>query len=84
MVPVLVVALQFAKGFEKLPLKVTQHGLCMGLRTADPKAVSAKLVANGVLAVPSFDDEVVPFRPVLTLSDKDADEIIERVTKALS
>ena len=25
--------------------------------------------------VPSFDDLVVPFRPILTISDDDADEI---------
>ena len=74
---------RFTKGFTGLPIEVTQHGLCMGLRTPDPIALCSKLAACGVLTVPSFDDDVVPFRPVLTLSDKDADAIIESVQKAL-
>jgi acetylornithine/succinyldiaminopimelate/putrescine aminotransferase len=49
----------------------------MGLRTPEPEVIAAKLAANGVLAVPSFDDDVVPFRPVLTLTDNDADAIID-------
>jgi hypothetical protein len=36
-----------------------------------------------VLVVPSFDDLVVPFRPILTIKDADADEIIAAVRRAL-
>jgi hypothetical protein len=37
---------------------------------------------EGVLVVPSFDDLVVPFRPILTIRD-DADEIIAAVRSTL-
>jgi 4-aminobutyrate aminotransferase-like enzyme len=36
-----------------------------------------------VLVVPKFDDAVVPFRPILTISDDDADEIVAAVRRGL-
>ncbi len=75
---------RFKKGFDGLPIEYSHIGLCMGLRTADPFQLSAKLLSLGVLAVPSFVDNVVPFRPILTLTDKDADEIIQQVQRAFT
>jgi len=74
---------RFGKGFAGAPFKVTRLGLCMGIRTSDPLGTSSKLVKHGVFTVPSFDDTVVPFRPPMTLSDRDANAIIAAVRGAL-
>lgn len=74
---------RFARGFAGAPFEVTQVGLCMGIRTQEPLATALKLVDAGVLVIPSMDDQVVPFRPILTLKDEDADEIIALVRKTL-
>jgi len=77
------VANRFAIGFADAPFEVTQLGLCMGLRTPDPLQASFQLANEGVLALPSFVDSVVIFRPVLTLRDEEVDEIIAAVRRGL-
>lgn len=76
---------RFARGFAGAPFPLNQIGLCMGIGTGnqDPIAVASALAAAGVFAVPSLNAPVVVFRPILTISDKDADDIIQRVRGVL-
>jgi putrescine aminotransferase len=78
-------AARFAEGFAGAPFNVNQIGLCMGLSSnaMSQLQMCALLAANGVLAIPSLAAPVVVFRPILTLSMSDADDIISRVRSAL-
>ena len=78
-------AARFAEGFAGAPFNVNQIGLCMGLSSnaMSQLDMSALLAAKGVLAIPSLAAPVVVFRPILTLSMSDADDIISRVRSAL-
>lgn len=67
---------RFTRGFANAPFKVTQTGLCIGLWTGDSLAASAALANNGVLTIPTGEAPALPFRPILTISDDEADEII--------
>ncbi|MFJ3693629.1 aminotransferase class III-fold pyridoxal phosphate-dependent enzyme [Streptomyces sp. NPDC090052] len=77
------VAQRFTDGFADAPFAFSQIGTNMGLRTATPLATAVRLLEAGVLVIPSGSDLVVPFRPVLTLSDEEADSIIALVRHAL-
>lgn len=72
-----------SRGVARMPLKLRQFGMCMGFETPDPMETSAQLPAAGMLAAPSLDDAVLLFRPVLTLSDAEADAIVVAARKAL-
>lgn len=74
---------RFKDGFAGAPFNYTELGLNMGIRTDDPMGTANKLLEQGIFVVPSFDDLVVPFRPILTMSDDDADQIIAAVRQVL-
>ncbi|QUR69354.1 aspartate aminotransferase family protein [Mycobacterium spongiae] len=74
---------RFKRGFAGAPFEFSQVGLCMGIQTGDSIGTATKLAEHGILTIPSDSAPVVPFRPFLTLRDEDADDIIERVRRAL-
>jgi|CXWL01.1.fsa_nt_gi acetylornithine aminotransferase len=70
---------RFRRGFSGAPWGFDQVGLNLGIHSTDPYKTAAMLTQAGVFCIPSPVAPVVPFRPVLTLSDADADEIISIV-----
>jgi acetylornithine/succinyldiaminopimelate/putrescine aminotransferase len=75
---------QFARGFADLPVKLNQLGLCMGIPSANPLETVARLLKNRILVIPSDVAPVIPFRPIPTLSETEADTVIGLVRDALS
>ena len=70
---------QFAEGLRGGPYKVNQHGLCMGImsETMGKMEMTTKLFEAGIFTVPAWYTEGgVEFRPILTLTENEADEII--------
>jgi putrescine aminotransferase len=77
---------RFARGFADAPFSLNRNGLCMAL--IDRRLInfeSVRLLAEqGVLTVPALHHpHAVEFRPVLTISDGEADQIISAVRAAL-
>jgi putrescine aminotransferase len=77
---------RFATGFTGAPFSINRNGLCMALideRRSNFASV-ALLAKNGVITVPALHHpHAVEFRPILTISDADADAIIKAVRVAL-
>jgi putrescine aminotransferase len=77
---------RFADGFANAPFSINRNGLCMALideRRSNFASVQL-LAKHGVVTVPALHDRhAVEFRPVLTISDRDADAIIAAVRDAL-
>jgi acetylornithine/succinyldiaminopimelate/putrescine aminotransferase len=79
---------RFEAGFEDLPIGLRRRGLTMGLKAPGEQGgvvVSKRLIDAGVFAVfAEHDHSVTQFKPPLTLSDDDAEEIIAIVRQALT
>jgi acetylornithine/succinyldiaminopimelate/putrescine aminotransferase len=79
---------RFEAGFEGLPVGLRRRGLTMALKAPGEQGgvvVSKRLIDAGVFAVfAEHDHSVTQFKPPLTLSDDDAEEIIAIVRQALS
>ncbi len=78
---------RFADGFSSLPISLNRNGLCMAI--IDDRRSSLEtmrlLLKAGVLVVPAtHNPNAVEFRPILTISDTEADEIIQAVVAALA
>ena len=70
---------QFAEGLRGGPYQVNQHGLCMGILSQEmgKMEMTARLFEAGIFTVPAwYTDGGVEFRPILTLTENEADEII--------
>ncbi len=77
---------QFKQGFCGAPFKVNQNGLCMGLISngEDNVTMTRKLFEAGVLAIPAkYDSRAIEFRPILVLSQEEANQIISIVRDTL-
>lgn len=79
---------RFEAGLAGLPLRLRRYGMTMGLEFAEPEgglAATRRLVDAGVFCVfAEHDHSVTQFKPPLTLSDEEADEIIAAVRAALA
>jgi acetylornithine/succinyldiaminopimelate/putrescine aminotransferase len=79
---------RFEAGFADLPLELRRRGLTMGLKVPGEHGgvlASKRLIDAGVFAVfAEHDHSVTQFKPPLTLSDDDAEEIISIARQALS
>jgi acetylornithine/succinyldiaminopimelate/putrescine aminotransferase len=79
---------RFGEAFAGLPCTLRRRGLMMGLVFPDPAAAmagAAALFAAGVFVVWANNDRrVLQFLPPLVLTDAEADELIGRVTGALT
>ena len=77
----------FGEAFAGMPFELRRRGLMMGLAFPDEAAAMASAAAlfeAGVFVVWANNDRrVLQFLPPLTLSDREADELVERVTGAL-
>ena len=72
-------AVQFAEGLRGGPYRINQHGLCMGILSEEmgKMEMTARLFEAGIFTVPAwYTDGGVEFRPILTLTGNEADEII--------
>ncbi|MBT8079283.1 MAG: aminotransferase class III-fold pyridoxal phosphate-dependent enzyme [Gammaproteobacteria bacterium] len=77
---------QFQQGFRGAPFELNQNGLCMGILAEGPDqiAMTKKLFDAGILVVPAeYDARAVEFRPVLVLSEDEANEIIKVIRDTL-
>ena len=78
---------QFSEGFRSAPFKVNRNGLCMALVAdgMDHLDMTRRLFAQGILVIPAeYHPHAVEFRPVLLLSENEAEQIIGLVRKGLS
>lgn len=79
---------RFERGFADLPFELRRRGLTMGLKFEDEQGgvmASARLIEAGVFAVfAEHDHSVTQFKPPLTLTDAEADEIIAAAHEALA
>ncbi|MBM3673704.1 MAG: aspartate aminotransferase family protein [Actinobacteria bacterium] len=79
---------RFETGLAGLPLTVRRRGMTMGLAFDAPDggmSAAARLIEAGVFAVwANNDPSVLQFKPPLTTSDDEADEILAAVRSALA
>jgi acetylornithine/succinyldiaminopimelate/putrescine aminotransferase len=79
---------RFAEAFEPLPFELRRRGLFMGLRFgSDVEALGAllRIMQQGVFCFPAGNDRrVLQFLPPLILTDDEARDLIDRVTKAFA
>ncbi len=79
---------RFEAGFAGLPFELRRRGMTMGLRFEQEGGgvlAAKELIDAGVFAVyAEHDHHVTQFKPALTLSDEQADEIIATVRRALA
>lgn len=78
---------RFADGFSNLPVSLNRNGLCMAIiDDRRPSLDTMRLLLKaGVLVVPAtHNPNAIEFRPVLTITDEEADEIIRAVQLALA
>jgi acetylornithine/succinyldiaminopimelate/putrescine aminotransferase len=79
---------RFGEGLSGLPFVLRRRGMTMGLKFAgdgDGLLAAASLIRAGVFAVfANNDTSVVQFKPPLTVTDAEVDEIIATVHKALA
>jgi acetylornithine/succinyldiaminopimelate/putrescine aminotransferase len=77
---------QFADGFEGAPFRLNRNGLCMALidDRRDNFASVRLLSEAGIITIPALHDRhAVEFRPILTLTETEAADIIRKVRQAL-
>jgi acetylornithine/succinyldiaminopimelate/putrescine aminotransferase len=77
---------QFRTGFADAPFRVNQVGLCMGLvsETMSAFEMTRRLFAAGILVLPAhYDSRAIEFRPILILSENEAETIIRIVRDTL-
>jgi acetylornithine/succinyldiaminopimelate/putrescine aminotransferase len=77
---------QFRQGFRGAPFRVNQNGLCMGLigDGIDNVAMTRKLFDAGIMVIPAtYDSRAIEFRPILVLSEAEAESIIGIVRQVL-
>lgn len=77
---------QFKEGFKGASFRVNQNGLCMGLVSDSMTNVemTQRLFAAGIMVIPAtYDPHAIEFRPILTLTDNQADSIIRIVRSTL-
>jgi len=79
---------RFAEAFEPLPFELRRRGLFMGLRFgSDVEALGAllRIMQQGVFCFPAGNDRrVLQFLPPLILTDDEATDLIDRMTKAFA
>ena len=79
---------RLAAGLKGLPFRLRRRGLFMGLAfSSGDEAVTAllKLYSAGVFAFPAGNDRrVLQFLPPLVISDKDCEDLVERVREAFA
>ncbi len=79
---------RFAEAFHSLPFEVRHRGLFMGLRfSSEIEAMGAllRILQQGVFCFPAGNDRrVLQFLPPLIISDDEATELIDRMTKAFA
>jgi acetylornithine/succinyldiaminopimelate/putrescine aminotransferase len=79
---------RFATAFEPLPFELRRRGLFMGLRFgSEVEALGAllRIMQQGVFCFPAGNDRsVLQFLPPLILTDDEAEDLIARMTKALT
>jgi acetylornithine/succinyldiaminopimelate/putrescine aminotransferase len=79
---------RFATAFEPLPFELRRRGLFMGLRFgSEVEALGAllRIMQHGVFCFPAGNDRsVLQFLPPLILTDDEAEDLIARMTKALT
>ena len=79
---------RFADAFDALPFELRRRGLFMGLRFgSEMEAIGAllRVMQQGVFCFPSGNDRsVLQFLPPLILTDDEAGDLIERVTRAFA
>jgi len=80
-------ARQFAEGFKGAAFKVTQNGLCMGIHSDRYSNIEMTRMlfekANCMVIPATYADNAIEFRPILILSENEADEIIKGVRDTL-
>lgn len=79
-------AIQFREGLRGAPFELNQNGLCMGLIAEGPEHIemTKRLFDAGILVVPAeYDARAVEFRPVLVISENEANEIIRIIRDTL-
>jgi putrescine aminotransferase len=78
---------RFEAGFAGAPFGLRRRGLTMGLVFSDPNGgmyATAALLEHGVWALfANHDPSVLQFKPPLTVTDAEADEIVATVRRAL-
>ena len=79
---------RFETGFGELPFQLRRRGLTIGLAFEQEEGgvlAAKRLIDSGVFAVyAEHDHRVTQFKPPLTLSDEQADQIIADVRGALT
>ncbi|MBW2215546.1 MAG: aminotransferase class III-fold pyridoxal phosphate-dependent enzyme, partial [Deltaproteobacteria bacterium] len=79
---------RFAAAFEPLPFELRRRGMFMGLRFgSEAEALGAllRIMQQGVFCFPAGNDRsVLQFLPPLILSDDEAGDLIDRMTKAFA
>ena len=79
---------RFADGFRDLPFRLRRRGMMVGLNFEHDHvgmAAMTQLWAAGIMVVyANADPSTVQFLPPLTLTDEEADEIIDRVRGAFA
>lgn len=79
-------AKQFSVGLQGAGFRVNQNGLCMGLVSdhLDNTTMTSKLFEAGILVVPAkYHNYAIEFRPILILTENQAEEIIRTVRDTL-
>jgi acetylornithine/succinyldiaminopimelate/putrescine aminotransferase len=79
---------RFAEAFESLPFELRRRGLFMGLGfSSEIEALGAllRILQQGVFCFPAGNDRtVLQFLPPLIISDDEAADLIDRMTKAFA
>lgn len=76
----------FAEGLADVPFRLNQNGLCMAIidERRDNFSTVRLLADEGIITIPALHDpHAVEFRPILTLTRGEAEQIIALVRKAL-